>query len=203
MNLLDPGESPAYFDYPFDTRRRFDFLPAKTPTAWLAAGAVFADYQRAETAMEHLHAAYYPMNQVSLVAKDTYAGKQVVGYYNTGDRRRYCGQLGSFWGGMWGVLLGSAFFLIPEVGPVVVGGPLVTNIARILEGQADHQGLSLLSAGLRSLGLPAERVPEYESSIRAEKVILIARGTPAEVNKAWAIMQQSGPDSLEARPAFG
>lgn len=202
MNLLNPGESPACFDYPFDTRRRFDFLPAKTPAASSAAGAVFADYQRAETAMEHLHAAYYPMNQVSLVAKDTYASKQVVGYYNTGDRGRYCGQLGSFWGGMWGVLLGSAFFLIPEVGPVVVGGPLVTNIARILEAQADHEGLGLLAAGLRSLGLSAERVPEYERAIRTENVILIARGTPAEVSKAWTIMQQSGPDWVEGRPFF-
>jgi hypothetical protein len=49
----------------------------------------------------------------------------VIGYYNAGDRMKYWGKLGAFWGGFWGLLFGSAFFLIPGVGPLLVAGPLV------------------------------------------------------------------------------
>jgi len=28
--------------------------------------------------------------------------EQVVGYYNTGDRMKYWGKVGAFWGGFWG-----------------------------------------------------------------------------------------------------
>jgi len=60
--------------------------------------------------------------------------EHVVGYYNTGDRMKYWGKLGAFWGGLWGFLLGSAFFWIPGIGPLVVAGSLVSWIVGALEG---------------------------------------------------------------------
>ena len=43
-----------------------------------------------------------------------------------GDRMKYWGKLGTFWGGLWGLLFGAAFFAIPGIGPVLVAGPLVS-----------------------------------------------------------------------------
>ena len=48
--------------------------------------------------------------------------EDVVGYYNTGDRMRSWGKNGAFWGGIRGVLFGSAFFVIPGIGPLVAAG---------------------------------------------------------------------------------
>jgi hypothetical protein len=31
--------------------------------------------------------------------------------------------MGAFWGGLWGLLFGAAFFAIPGIGPVVIAGP--------------------------------------------------------------------------------
>ena len=41
-----------------------------------------------------------------------------------------------FWGGIWALLLGSAFFWVPGLGPLLVAGPLVAWIVGALETAA-------------------------------------------------------------------
>jgi hypothetical protein len=35
------------------------------------------------------------------VGKEYHTEEQVVGHYNTGDRMKYWGKMGAFWGGIW------------------------------------------------------------------------------------------------------
>ena len=69
------------------------------------------------------------MKKLSIVGKDIHTEEHVVGYYNACDRMPYWGKQGAlwggFWGGMWALLLGSAVFWVPGIGPLLVGGPLV------------------------------------------------------------------------------
>ena len=44
------------------------------------------------------------------IGRDYHTDENVIGYYNAGDRMKYWGKLGAFWGGFWGLLFGSAFF---------------------------------------------------------------------------------------------
>ena len=74
--------------------------------------------------------------------------EDVVGYYNTGDRMRSWGKNGAFWGGIWGVLFGSAFFVIPGIGPLVAAGPLVVAIVSALEEAVAVGAIGALGAGL-------------------------------------------------------
>ena len=46
---------------------------------------------------------------------------------------KYWGKWGAFWGGFWGLLFGAAFFWVPAIGPVLVGGPLAAWIVAGLE----------------------------------------------------------------------
>ena len=78
--------------------------------------------------------------ELSIVGKDYHTEEQVVGYYQTGDRMKYWGKLGAFWGGLWGILFGAAFFWIPGIGPLVVAGPLVSAIVGGLEGLWPSEG---------------------------------------------------------------
>lgn len=55
------------------------------------------------------------MNKLSIVGKDYHPEEHVVGYYNASDRMAVWGKLGAFWGGFWGLLFGSAMFVIPQV----------------------------------------------------------------------------------------
>ena len=96
--------------------------------------ALFKSHMQAELAVKELQKAGFDMKQLSIVGRDYHTEEHVVGYYNAGDRMKYWGKLGAFWGGIWGVLFGSAFFWIPGVGPLLVAGPLVSAIVGGLEG---------------------------------------------------------------------
>src|SRR5580692_1301004 len=90
-----------------------------------AVVAIYKSHTEAEAAVKELQKSGFDMKKLSIVGRDYHMDEQVVGYYNTGDRMKHWGKMGAFWGGIWGLLFGSAFFLIPGVGPLVVAGPLV------------------------------------------------------------------------------
>src|ERR1035441_3642041 len=153
-----------------------------------AVVAIYETHPQAEEAMKELQRSGFDMNKLSIVGKDYHTEEHVVGYYNAGDRMKRWGKSGAFWGGIWGMLLGSAFFAIPGIGPVLVAGPLVAWIIGALEGAAVVGGLSAVGAGLYSIGIPKDSVVQYEAAIKSDKFLLLAHGTAAEVEKAREIM---------------
>jgi hypothetical protein len=154
--------------------------------------AIFNDHTGAEQAVKELQRAGFDIKKLSLVGKDYHSDEQVVGYYNTGDRMRYWGKLGAFWGGLWGLLFGSALFFIPGIGPIVVGGPIVAWIVGALEGAAVVGGLSAVGAALYSIGIPKDSVLKYETSLKANKFLLVVHGTVDEVERASSILKGTG-----------
>jgi len=131
-----------------------------------------------------------------VVGRDYHTDEQVVGYYNAGDRMKYWGKMGAFWGGLFGLLFGAAFFWVPAVGPVLVAGPLVAWIVGALEGAVVVGGLSAIGAGLYSIGIPKDSVLRFETAIKADKFLLVAHGTATEVAKAKDILSTTKPAEL-------
>ncbi len=163
-----------------------------------ATVAVFDSHEAAENAVKALQKNGFDIKQLSIVGKDYHTEEHVVGYYNTGDRMKYWGKLGAFWGGLWGILFGAAFFWVPGIGPLIVAGPLVSAIVGGLEGAVVYGGLSALGAGLVSVGIPKDSVIKYETAIKAGKFVLLAHGTPDEVNRARDVMKASGATEVTA-----
>jgi hypothetical protein len=173
-----------------------------------AVVAVYATHAEAETAVKKLQRAGIDMHTLSIVGKDTHTDERVVGYYNAGDRMKYWGKTGAFWGGVWGLLVGSAFFAIPGVGPVLVAGPLVAWIVGALEGAIAVGGLSAIGAGLYSAGIPKDSIVQYELALKTDQVLLMAHGTSTEVARTKAILELTNPaqvmlHSTEAVTAAG
>jgi uncharacterized membrane protein len=146
--------------------------------------AIFESHNQAEDAVRELQQSGVNMKRLSIVGKDFHTDEHVVGYYNTGERMMYWGKMGAFWGGLWGMLFGSAFFFVPGVGPLIVAGPLVAWIVGALEGAAMMGGISVLGAALVSIGIPKDSVLQYEESVKAGKFLLVLHGTPEEVERA-------------------
>jgi uncharacterized membrane protein len=155
--------------------------------------AIYGTHSQAEEAVKGLQKAGFDMKKMSIVGKDYHTDEQVVGYYNTGDRMKYWGKMGAFWGGLWGMLFGAAFFVIPGLGPILVAGPLVAWIVGALEGAVVVGGLSALGAGLYSIGIPKDSVVKYETALKSDKFILLAHGTVVEVAKAREILERTRP----------
>ena len=158
--------------------------------------AIYETHSGAENAVKELQRSGFDMKKLSVVGKDFHTDQQVVGYYNAGDRMKYWGKMGAFWGGLWGLLFGAAFFWVPGVGPLLIAGPLAAWIVGALEGAIAVGGLSALGAGLYSIGIPKNSVLKYETAIKADKFLLVAHGTAAEAAKARDILNTTGPSEL-------
>ncbi len=157
--------------------------------------AVFATHPDAEAAIKELQQSGFDMKKLSIVGKDYHSEENVIGYYNLGDRVATWGKFGAFWGWIWGLLFGSAFIFIPGLGPVIVGGPLVSWLIGALETAVVVGGFSALGAALVTCGIPKDSVVRYETAIKADKFLLIAHGTPDEVVKAKSILDLSKAES--------
>lgn len=158
--------------------------------------AVYDTHAAADDAVKELQKAGFDMKKLSVVGKDYHTDEQVVGYYNAGERMKHWGKLGAFWGGLWGLLFGAAFFWVPGIGPVLVGGPLVAWIIAALEGAVVVGGLSAIGAGLYSLGIPKDSIVMYEAAVKAGNYVVVAHGTAAEAAKARDIMSTLKPSGL-------
>ena len=165
--------------------------------------AVYETHSAAENAVKELQKSGFDMKKLSVVGKDFHTDEQVIGYYNTGDRMKYWGKMGTFWGGLWGLLFGAAFFWVPGVGPLLVAGPLAAWIVSALEGAVVVGGLSAIGAGLYSIGIPKNSVLKYETAIKADKFLLVAHGTAAEAAKAKDILAATQPAELNQHTLEG
>src|SRR5271156_6950532 len=150
--------------------------------------ATYDTHEQADLAVKELQRAGVDMKSLSIAAKDTHTDEHVVGYYNVGDRMKYWGKLGAFWGGFWGLLFGSAMFAIPGIGPILVAGPLVAWIVGALEGAVVVGGVSAVGAGLVSIGIPKDSVVKYEGALKTDKFLLIVHGTSEAVAQAKDII---------------
>jgi len=109
----------------------------------------------------------------------------------------YWGKAGAFWGGLWGLLFGSAFFWVPAIGPLLVAGPLVAWVVAAMEGAVLAGGLSAIGAALYGLGIPKDSVLRYETAIKNGSFVVIAHGTPADVARAHDIIVRTAPATAE------
>ena len=64
--------------------------------------AIYATHAQAEEAVKELQRAGFDMQKTSIVGNDYHSDEHVVGYYNAGDRMKYWGKQGAFWGGIRG-----------------------------------------------------------------------------------------------------
>jgi hypothetical protein len=159
--------------------------------------AIYPTHAAAEAAIKELQRSGFDMKKLSIIGRDYHTDEQVVGYYNVGDRMKAWGKTGAFWGGLWGLLFGSAFFWVPGVGQLLVAGPLVSWIIGALEGAIMVGGLSAIGAGLYSLGIPKDSIVLYETALRTGKFVLVAHGSMDETNLAKEILNQTRPETLE------
>ena len=154
-------------------------------------------HPEAEYVVGQLQKSGFDMKKLSIVGKNYHSEEHVVGYYNAGDRMMLWGKKGAFWGGLWGMLFGSAFFLIPGIGPILVAGPLVAAIVGALQQAAVVGGLSVLGAALYSLGIPQNSIMSYETAIKQDKFLVIAHGTTQEVAKARDILKTTKSQNVQ------
>jgi uncharacterized membrane protein len=144
--------------------------------------AVYGTHLEAEKALHAFQNSGFDMKKLSIVGKDYHSEEHVIGFYNAGDRMKFWGKRGAFWGGF---------------GHIMVLGPLAGWIVGALGEAAVVGGLSALGAGLYSIGIPKDSVLRYETALKADQFVVFAHGTVDEVTAAKRVLEKTNPISLD------
>ncbi len=165
------------------------------------AVAICNSHSEAEEAVSELQKSGFDMKKLSIVGRNYRTEEHVVGYYTTGDRMKYWGMIGAFWGGVLGSLFGWAFFWFPGFGPLFAAGPVVSWILAALEAAALGGGLGALSAGLYGMGTSRRSALRYEAEVKADNYLVIAHGSADEIDRARNVLGMIGAHALARHPA--
>ncbi len=159
--------------------------------------AVFANHEAAEAAVKQVTDGGFEMKHLSVVGKGYHTDEKVVGFYNTGDRIKFWGSRGAFWGGFWGLFFGGLFMTIPFVGHVVVLGYLATVAISGIENAVPVGGLSALGAAIYSIGVPKDSVLQYETAVKADDFLVMAHGSSEEIARAKDILATANASRVD------
>jgi hypothetical protein len=161
-----------------------------------AAVALFNTHEYAEAAVKKLAENKFDVRKITVIGRGFHTEDHVAGFYNMGDRVKFWGKWGAFWGALWGILFGGLYIAVPLLGPVFVVGHLTAMVAAAIESAVVVGGLSALGAALYGIGIPKDSVVRYEAAIKADGFMLMLSGTPSEVERARAILQNMHPTEL-------
>jgi len=159
--------------------------------------AVCETHDNADRAVKKLADGNIPMKEISIIGKGYHTDEKVIGFYNTGDRMKFWGKYGAFWGGLWGILAGGLFLTVPVLGPVVVVGSFAAMVLAGIEGAVAVGGLSALGAALASIGIPKDTVLQYENAVKADEFLILVQGTAEEIKRAHEILKASDAKQVD------
>lgn len=165
------------------------------------AVALYDQHTQAENAVKALQRAGFDMKKISIIGKDYQTEEHVIGFLNAGDRAKMFGKYGAFWGGLMGLLFGSALMFVPILGHIVILGPLAAMLFGGLQGAVVVGGVSALAGALMSIDIPKDSVLRYETALKANKFILMVHGDSQEIWRAQELLKSSGMSSFEHHPA--
>jgi hypothetical protein len=149
---------------------------------------VFNTHVEADEAIRSLSKSGFDMKKLSLIGKGYHSDEQPIGFYTTADRIKTWGGTGAFWGGIWGVLLTPAVFVLPGLGLVALAGPIVGALVAALEGAVVVGGLSALGAALTTIGVPKNQIIKYATALKADKYVLLVHGNTADAAQARSVL---------------
>ncbi|MGC9502390.1 hypothetical protein [Baaleninema sp.] len=171
------------------------------------AVGTFKDMENPALALTELKSAGFPMDRVSIVAKNTevaeeeaegvekaenLAGAEVK--TKVGNEADKGAETGAFTGGtlgtLAGLLAGVGVFSLPGLGPVaLLGSPLIAVGSTAVGGAAGAAAGGLIG-GLIGLGIPEEKAKIYYDRVSEGGYLVIVKGTDREIEQAQKILSQ-------------
>lgn len=159
------------------------------------AFGVYSRQEELEAALEELRESGFPMEKVSVVAKEQSSKNPRQGVnlsVRTGREVRTGAAVGSVTGSVLGVLAGLLAGLstiaVPGLGAVVIAETVGATIATVFAGG----GIGALSGGiigaLVGLGIPKERAKVYSDRLMRGDYLLVVEGKSDEVMRAQMIL---------------
>ena len=159
--------------------------------------AVFPNHLEVQDAVVALSNAGFNMKHLSIVGHNYETEEHPIGFMRTEDRIYAWGKFGAFWGGIWGLLYGSAMLFFPGLGFVMFAGWIVSA----LEGALIGGGLGAIGAALAGLGIPEGSALDYEAELKSGSYLLLVHGTESELESAKGYLNGTDATRIDSYPA--
>jgi hypothetical protein len=164
------------------------------------AFGVFSSRQEAEQALNELKASGFPMDQVSVIAKDADPNEQLggaemsdrIGNQDAAAGTGVAGDIATS-SALGSVLIGLSSLAIPGVGAVIAAGSVGLALAASVAGTGiEAAAISGLVKALGDLGIPEEQARTYSDHLYNGHYLVVVDGTDDETGRAEAIFSNRG-----------
>lgn len=162
--------------------------------------AIFDNYGYAENAAKQIRDKGLRTDDISIVAKqdggdnnDTTStratGTMGVNHGAKNDNISDGVVTGGVLGGLAGLLIGAGSMVIPGLGIIAAAGPITGLLSGALTGG--------IVGGLVDLGIPENRSKQYETDIKAGKVLFSMRTDEDKINNIASILRDNRAVSVD------
>ncbi len=156
-----------------------------------AAFGIFPSHTAAAGAVDHLHAAGFSNDDVSVLMADKQGSKDFAAEKNT--KAPEGTTAGVFGGGTLGLLAGLGALAIPGVGPLIAAGPIMGALAGLGIGGA----VGGLLGALVGLGIPEYEAKRYEGRVNDGGILVSVHcESSEEVGRAKDVLRQAGGEDI-------
>lgn len=165
------------------------------------AFGVFSSRQEAEGALNELKASGFPMDKVSLIARDAEQSQELggvevssqIGNKNVGGATGIVGEVATD-SALGAVLVGIGSLAIPGIGPIIAAGSVATALAATVASTGIEAATigGLVKALAADLGISEEQARVYSDRLHQGNYLVIVDGTEDEINRAEAIFSDRG-----------
>jgi hypothetical protein len=160
---------------------------------------VYDHLAQAEEAVRRLDRGGFPIKQISIVGQHAEHERDVQGYVTVEDVARKGAGTGALLGGLSGLLTVAAFIWIPGFGRLLVAGPMAAALLGLLagiEGAVAGAAWGGVLGALVGWGVSTQHILKYEEHLKAGKYLVIAHGSPVEMEHAHRILHGTGAQDL-------
>lgn len=165
--------------------------------------AVFDNYASAENAARQIKDQGLRTDDISIVAKqgddDTTATGTTAtmgGTATTATNRRGINDnisdgvmTGGILGGLAGLLIGAGSMVVPGLGIIAAAGPITGLLSGAVTGG--------IVGGLVDLGIPENRSKQYETDIKAGKVLFSMKTDEDKIDRIGSVLRSNGAVSVD------
>lgn len=158
--------------------------------------ALFDNYGHAENAARRIKDEGYRTEDISIIAKH---GDEDKGGRTNANMKVETGRIndnisdgvvtGGILGGLAGLLIGAGSMVVPGLGIVAAAGPITGILTGALTGG--------IIGGLIDLGIPENRSRQYETDIKAGKILFSMKADDDKVDHIASILRNNGALSVD------
>lgn len=160
--------------------------------------AIFDDYSHAETAARQVKDRGLRTDDISIVARqgDNDQNESGRATATMGTKPRVNDNIsdgvvtGGILGGLAGLLIGAGSMAIPGLGIIAAAGPITGLLSGAVTGG--------IVGGLVDLGIPENRSRQYETDIKAGKVLFSMKTDEDKIDDIGSILRNNGAVSVDS-----